>query len=83
MSYLDSAESRERMQEANAEDQRVYDFVTSTIYPRQLAAYGEKLDVELRQFHQRNRTANRLTEPFIGSFLRNFVYKPLLHIHVI
>jgi hypothetical protein len=82
MSYLELPEVRAQIQAANAEDQKVYDFVTSTVYPGQLAACGN-MEVELRQLHEQNNVAKRLTEPFFGSFMRNFIYKPLLHCYVI
>jgi hypothetical protein len=84
MSYLESAEVRARIQAANAEDQKVYDFVASTIYPRQLAAYEGNLDSELRQIQQQQRcSADRLREPFFGRLMRNYIYKPLLHCYVV
>ncbi|HEX3601956.1 MAG TPA: hypothetical protein VHU84_17515 [Lacipirellulaceae bacterium] len=82
MSYLESAEVRAQIQVANAEDQVVYDFVASTIYPRQISMYGVNLESELRELHERNRAASKLTEPYLGGFVRNYIYKPLLHCHL-
>jgi hypothetical protein len=83
MSYLDSTDVRARIQQANAEDQKVYDFVTSQIYPGQVAAFGEDLQVELFELKAKNLFASDLEEPFSGSFMRNFVYKPMLHCYLI
>jgi len=81
--YLDSDPARARIQEAIAEDQKVYEFVAATIFPRQLAAYHGKLESDLRSLQQRNRCAGRLAEPLWSSVVRNYVYKPLLHCHML
>ena len=82
MSYLNSAEVRAQVQEAHAEDQKVYDFVASTIYSRQVAAYRGNLELDLQELEQQKRAVNELAEPFSGNFMRNYVYKPLLHCRV-
>jgi hypothetical protein len=82
ISYLDSAEVRELIREANAEDQKVYDYVTAKTYPRQLASYRGNLAADLQAFERRNREPNQLIEPLWGRVMRNFVYKPLIHCHV-
>jgi hypothetical protein len=83
MSYLDSTDVRARIQEVNAEDQKVYDFVVSAIYPRQVAAYDGNLQLEWHELQLKNLFASDLEEPFAGSFMRNFIYQPLLHCYVI
>lgn len=82
MSYLESPEVRAQIAAANAEDQKVYDYVTSTVYPNQRAAYGANLAAELNELRERNQAATKLSEPFVGSFMRNYVYKPLIHCYV-
>jgi hypothetical protein len=83
MSYLDSAEVRAQIQEVNAEDQKVYDFVVSAIYPRQVAAFDGDLQLELDELRLKNLFASNLEEPFAGRFMRNYIYKPLLHCYLI
>jgi hypothetical protein len=83
LSYLDADSVRTRMQEVNAEDQKVYDFVAANIYPEQRARYQGDLAAELQSFQQQNREPGRLAEPLSGSFLRNYVYKPLIHCYVL
>jgi hypothetical protein len=83
MSYLDSSDVRARIQEVNAEDQKVYDFVVSTVYSRQVATFDGDLQLEMDELRLKNLFADDLEEPFTGSFMRNFVYKPLLHCYVI
>ncbi len=83
MSYLDSADVRARIQEVNAEDQKVYDFVVSEIYPRQVAGYDGDLYVDLFELRMKNLFVDDVDEPFAGSFMRNYIYKPLLHCYLI
>jgi hypothetical protein len=79
MSYLDSAESRERIRAANVEDQKVYDYALTKIYPRQVAAYRGDLAAATQQLKDRNDRVTRLAEPRWGAFMRNYIYKPLIH----
>jgi hypothetical protein len=81
--YLDSDPARAQIQEAISEDQKVYDFMATTIFPRQLAAYHGKLESDLRSLQQGNRCPGRLAEPIWSSVVRNYVYKPLLHCHML
>jgi hypothetical protein len=81
--YLDADPARTRIQEAIAEDQKVYEFVAATIFPRQLAAYNGKLESDLHRLQQRNWGAGRLAEPIWSSVMRNYIYKPLLHCHLL
>jgi hypothetical protein len=81
MSWLESDDVRERIRAANAEDYKVYEFVTSQVYPRQIAQYGGNLAAEIEALRRRNEATKQLAEPFWGRFMRNYVYKPLLHCH--
>ena len=83
MRYLDSERTRARIREANAEDQKVYDFVLSSVYPRQVAAYSGNLASDVEKLKQQNQATNRLPEPVWGRFMRNYIYKPLLHCHAV
>ena len=83
MSYLDSDSVRARLREANAEDQKVYDFVISTVYPRQSAAFAGDLPAAVSRFQQENQQVDRLVEPLWGRLMRNYIYKPLLHCRAI
>ena len=82
-SYLDSAAVLARIQEVNVEDQKVYDFVASLVYPRHVAAYGGNLQLECQELQLKNQIASDLKEPLSGKLMRNYVYKPLLHCHLI
>jgi hypothetical protein len=83
LSYLETEEVRSQIREANAEDVKVYEYVTQTVYPRQVAAYDGDLAADLEGLRERNRTISRLVEPGWSVFMRNYVYKPLLHCHVV
>ena len=80
---MESEEIRAQIREANAEDLKVYEYVTQTVYPRQVAAYDGDLAADLEGLRERNRTISRLAEPGWSGFMRNYVYKPLLHCHVV
>jgi hypothetical protein len=79
--YLDTPSVRARIAEANAEDQKVYDFVRSTVFPRQVAAHRGDLPSNVRWLQQRNREVGLLMESLWAGFLRNFVYEPLVRWH--
>ncbi len=83
VSYLDSAGAFARIQEANAEDQKVYDFVAATIYPRQVASYDGDLQLETSKLQLKNMFVDELKEPLLGRCMRNLVYKPLLHCRIV
>ena len=72
MSYLDTAEVRARIQAANAEDQRVYDFVKPRCYPRQLAAYRGNLAADLQEFQrQKDELPANCASLLRGRLMRN------------
>jgi hypothetical protein len=79
MSYLDSPETRQRILEANAEDVRLFDYGSQVMYAGQVARYEGDLDRAVGELRARNQAATRLSEPWEGALLRNYVYKPLLH----
>jgi hypothetical protein len=79
-SYLKTQYARQRIAEANAEDQKLYDYAMTRLYPRQVAAYRGDLAADVRQLQQRNQSAGRLHEPLWPAFYRNCVYKPLLRL---
>jgi hypothetical protein len=79
-SYLKTDYARQRIAEANAEDQKLYDYVVTRLYPRQVAAYRGELAADLQRLRQRNQSAGRLREPAWPAFYRNCVYKPLLRL---
>jgi hypothetical protein len=85
MSYLESDRVRALIAEVNAEDQKIYDFVTATRYPQQVASYRGDLQADVEALQQRNRGIGpqELTEPLWPNFFRNWVYKILLHVHAL
>lgn len=83
MSYLETAETRAQICDANSEDQKVYDFVLANFYPRQVAGYRGNLAADVHQLQRRNRHTNKLPEPLWGRVMRNYIYKPLIHCHAV
>jgi hypothetical protein len=77
-SYLKTEYAQRRIADANAEDQKVYDFVMTNLYPRQIAAYQGDLQADVTKLQEHNRESGRLFEPLWPAFYRNCVYKPLL-----
>lgn len=77
-SYLNTDYARQRIAEANAEDQKLYEYVVTQLYPRQVHAYPGDLAGDVRQLQLRNRTVGRLHEPLWPVIYRNLLYKPLL-----
>ena len=80
LSYLRTDCARQRIAAANAEDQKLYDFVINQVHPRQVAAYRGDLAVDVRRLQERNRALGPLREPLWPAFYRGFVYKPLLRL---
>jgi hypothetical protein len=83
LTYLDSEAIRNRIQEMNAEDQKVYEFVASTIYPKQLAEYDGNISNDTMMLKHRNLHCAPPPEPALSRFVRNYIYKPLLHCHAL
>jgi len=81
--YLDSDPVRRQIHEATAEDRKLYDFVVATIFPRQLAAYRGDLASDVRDLRRRNACATWFAEPRWSKVVRNYIYKPLLHCHLL
>jgi sulfotransferase famil protein len=79
LGYLDSDPILRRIQEVNAEDQKVYDFATRILYPQQVANYRGDLTSATRELKNRNAEEVVLSESTGSTFMRNYVYKPLLH----
>jgi hypothetical protein len=80
--YLDSDSVRSQMQELNAEDQQVYDYVAETVFPQQIAAHRGDLAAELCEFQQRQQSVTSLAESVWSRFVRGYIYKPLAHCRV-
>lgn len=81
MSYMELEDTQARVRAANAEDQKVYDYIVANVYPRQVAAYPGDLAAAVEQLKQQNSRVTEFVEPWWGAFKRNYVYKPLIHCH--
>ncbi|WFB34657.1 hypothetical protein P3T73_10850 [Kiritimatiellota bacterium B12222] len=66
------------LKEANREDQALYDWVASDIWPQQLQAYPGDLVAETQEFQQSlKENSSTLPEPLLSRMHRNFVLKPI------
>jgi Sulfotransferase family len=81
--YLDTDEVRAWMREVNTEDLKVYDYVTATLFPKQIAAYEGSLESDVHEFRERQQATEPPVEPLASRILRNYVYKPLSHFDVV
>jgi hypothetical protein len=79
LDFINAPEFRARIQQANSEDQRVYDYVANTVDARQRAAYQGDLEADVREFQDWNNQIVPFPESKSSRFLRNYIYKPLLH----
>jgi Sulfotransferase family len=80
--YLKTDAVRAQMRQLNAEDQKVYDYVTAHVFPRQIAAHAGDLAAELRAFQERQKSSEALAESAWSRLVRNYIYKPLSHVRV-
>ncbi len=83
MSYLNEPWAIAALREANAEDQKMYDYLTATLYPAQVARYAGDLAADTAALKARNQQVERVREPLAGTVLRNYIYKPLLHLRAV
>jgi len=71
-------ELNEMVREANREDQKLYDHVTSSAYPTLRQWYGAALDCDLARFQEmQEQTTIGFNDSLAGKTYRNLVIKPL------
>lgn len=74
---LETPEYIELIQECHTEDQKLYDYIQSEIYPRQVQSYGDSLAHDLQEFQARQESAtNSSWESVIGKLKRNLIFRP-------
>lgn len=67
------------MEEANLEDQKVFNWVRETYWPEQLERFELDLDEALNHFREENaKFVLRRREPWSGQLTRDLLYKPLM-----
>ena len=66
------------IEEANAEDIKVYEWVKNEHWPKQLAQSKLNLESELERFKEENSQYTQRREPLCGQLTRDLLYKPLL-----
>ena len=75
---LDDSAAMAQIEKNNAEDIKLYDYITKVRYPIHQEAYGDALTSDLEDF-----TPNGFnqTNIFLNRCYRNVVYKPSLKLH--
>lgn len=72
-----SPERIEMLREFHQEDQKLYDYICKTVFPRQLNTWGARLEEELREFQavQTPDTSNKNLRSQLGRIKRNCLYR--------
>jgi hypothetical protein len=71
----------ELIRDLHQEDAKLYRHVVEELYPRQVAAYGETLQDEVRSFERTLATgANSSWVELLGKAKRNLIYKPVMRL---
>ena len=66
------------LEEANAKDMELYDYVCNEIYRRQIKIIGSDLLKEVLLFKKNNRVGHWQLNLIMNRLKRNIIYKPLL-----
>ena len=74
---LSNPRQRELLQEANEEDQKLYDYVRRNVYRRQVVAYNGSLERDVREFVANNYPRPVFPRQLVSTAVRECVYKPL------
>lgn len=69
--------TRRQLAAANAEDQRLYEYVADTLFPRQIRQYGESFAADVLDFEATNAPRPVLPRQLFSMLLREVIYKPL------
>jgi hypothetical protein len=73
---LADKEAVELIHTHNQEDQRLFDYVCNTIYPRQKSGYGDSLSTDLKEYEQNLvRGSNLSFQAILGTAKRHLIYK--------
>jgi hypothetical protein len=74
---LNDPVSRARLEEANRLDLKLYEYVVSSVYPRQVQQYGPTLAEDIEQFTASNQRPNPYPRQLPSLVLRKMIYRPL------
>ena len=75
---LTNPQKRSLLEEANAEDIKVYHWVMNVYWPEQVNRSKLNLARELQNFREENSIFEQPGEPLAGRLTRDLLYKPLL-----
>jgi len=71
-------ETRRQLEELNGEDLRLYEYITTELYPSQQQAHGDTLEQDVETFTAGNRTRRLNFKATLNLIKRTALYKPLL-----
>ena len=78
-SVLSDDSNRGLIRDLHRQDAKLYRYVVEELYPRQVAAYGETLQADVRSFERALATGtNSSWVGLLGKAKRNLVYKPVM-----
>jgi hypothetical protein len=68
---------------ANEADSRVYQYVVTRVFPRQVARYGDSLAHDATRWQTLSAGMTHAREPLWAVFKRNCIYKQCLRLRII
>lgn len=68
------------IQKANQADLDVYQYVLDSVFPKQIADYGDKFNNDLHCFLLKQKEFKSSPEPLWSKVKRDLIYKPSLHL---
>ena len=74
---LNNPATRAMLIAANEEDLKLYQYVRDTVFPKQIAEYGESFQDDVREFEADNDPLPVLPRQLFSILVRELVYKPL------
>ena len=74
---LNNPATRAKLITANEEDLKLYQYVHDTVFPKQIAEYGDSFQDDVREFEADNDPLPVLPRQLFSILVREFVYKPL------
>ena len=76
---LDDSANRSKLEAANQEDIKLYEFVTESFYPEQIRQYGPSLHSDVWEFEATNVRPRPYPRQIRSLLIREMVYKPLAY----
>lgn len=77
---LTDTETREMLIAANREDQKLYDYVSQSVFPNQVQDYGDSFAAAVEDFEGTNEPRPVYPRQLLSMLVREMVYKPLVSV---